>query len=361
MPHKGERQEGKGRKRSREPSDRKGSRGSNDRKGSRESNDGKDSKEPIEKKERKSQERRFKVDPNDIGNREKRQSVYKLIKSARKKKAVKDAEVRKKEREALGDAAPKPFMKSIDKMREPEPSIVDPNDEEVMEDEDNDEFAKYFKGLPPKVAITTREHPTPGAKEFVCNLQDLIPGLTYYRRRSFPLKKIIKYLKNRDFTDLLVVGENRKKVDSLMVVHLPDGPTATFKVTSVQYPEQIEDHGIMSSHNPELILNNFTTRMGHGLGRMFASLFPQVPEFTGRRIITFHNQRDFIFVRQHRYIFDPDEKNKEVGMKPRIQELGPRMTLKLQRLQHGTFDTMEGEFEWFGTNRMYKSSKKFYM
>jgi len=246
-------------------------------------------------------------------------------------------------------------------MREPEPSIVDPGDEEIAEDEEHDEFAPYFKGLPPKVAITTAVHSSREAKQFVYHMQDLIPGLTYYRRRDFPLKKIIKFLKNREYTDLLVVGENRQIIDSLMIVHLPDGPTATFKVSNIKYPEQIEDHGILSSHDPELILNNFTTRMGHGLGRMFASLFPQVPEFTGRRIITFHNQRDFIFVRQHRYIFDPDENNKEVGMKPRIQELGPRMTLKLQRLQHGTFDTMEGEFEWFGTNRLYKSSKKFYM
>jgi len=94
---------------------------------------------------------------------------------------------------------------------------------------------------------------------------------------------------------------------------------------------------------------------------MLAAMFPQVPEFTGRRIITFHNQRDFIFVRQHRYIFDPDEDNKETGLKPRIQELGPRFTLKLQRMQHGTFDTVEGEFEWFGHNRLYKSSKKFFL
>jgi len=322
-------------------------------------------REPIARKQysagRKNNDRKFKINPNDIKNKEKRLAVYGLLKSAKKKQAIQDREVRKKEREALGDAAPKPFMKSIDKMREPEMSIVDPNDEEVAEDEANDEFAKYFNGLPPKVAITTVNHPSHRLKEFICNMQDVIPGLIYFRRRGFYLKKIIKYLKNRKYTDLLVVGENRKKIDSLMVVHLPDGPTATFKVSSIQYPEQILDRGIMSSHSPELILNNFTTRMGHGLGRMFASLFPQVPEFTGRRIITFHNQRDFIFVRQHRYIFDPDEENKEVGMKPRIQELGPRMTLKLQRLQHGTFDTTEGEFEWFGTNRMYKSSKKFYM
>lgn len=48
-------------------------------------------------------------------------------------------------------------------------------------------------------------------------MQDFIPGLTYYRRRDFHLKKIIKFLKNRDFTDLIVVGENRKKVDILFM------------------------------------------------------------------------------------------------------------------------------------------------
>lgn len=315
----------------------------------------------MEKKEytgKATAQKSFRVDLGDVKNADKRQEMYRFIKHAKNKKKMKDRRERKKERDALGDAAPKPFIKSIDKMREPEPSIVDVDDEEVIEDETNDEFAKYFNGLPPKVAITTVQNSSKGAKEFVCHMQDLIPDLLYYKRRNFPLKKIIKYLKNRGFTDLLVVGENQKKVDSLIVCHLPDGPTATFKVSNVKFPEQIPDRGFTSKHHPELILNNFTTRMGHGIGRMFASLFPQVPEFTGRRIITFHNQRDFIFVRHHRYIFEPDDEKK---LKPRIQEIGPRMTLKLQRLQQGTFDTMEGEFEWFGTNRLYKSSKKFYM
>lgn len=34
---------------------------------------------------------------------------------------------------------------------------------------------------------------------------------------------------------------------------------------------------------------------------MIQSLFPQDPEFKGRRVVTFHNQRDFIFFRHHRY------------------------------------------------------------
>lgn len=59
----------------------------------------------------------------------------------------------------------------------------------------------------------------------------------------------------------------------------------------------LQGHGRPSSHKPELILNNFDTRLGHRVGRMFASLFCQDPTFRGRRAVTFHNQRDFIFFR----------------------------------------------------------------
>lgn len=56
-----------------------------------------------------------------------------------------------------------------------------------------------------------------------------------------------------------------------------------------------------TEHCPEVILNNFTTRLGHSIARMFAALFPQDPQFVGRQVATFHNQRDFIFFRFHRY------------------------------------------------------------
>ena len=57
--------------------------------------------------------------------------------------------------------------------------------------------------------------------------------------------------------------------------------------------------------------------------------------------------------RHHRYIFEEKEK-KEKGkkeaakkvVKARLQELGPRFTLRLQSLQKGTFDSKGGEFEW---------------
>lgn len=63
----------------------------------------------------------------------------------------------------------------------------------------------------------------------------------------------------------------------------------------------VQRHTRATLCNPEVVLNNFTTRVGHIIARMLAAVFPHDPQFTARRVVTFHNQRDFIFFRQHRY------------------------------------------------------------
>jgi len=121
-----------------------------------------------------------------------------------------------------------------------------------------------------------------------------------------------------------------------MVTHLPSGPTAFFKISGVVMGKELavslscfcfccfcfccfcfvclvnshwmahitsQNRGEISEHRPELILNGFNTRLGHSVGRMFAALLPHDPQFKGRQVITFHNQRDFIFVRFHRSFF----------------------------------------------------------
>ncbi|KAF6030119.1 RPF1 [Bugula neritina] len=116
---------------------------------------------------------------------------------------------------------------------------------------------------------------------------------------------------------------------------------------------EIRKAGETTSHLPEVILNNFNTRLGLTVGRMFASLFPHDPQFNGRRVITFHNQRDFIFFRHHIYQF---RNEKKCG----LHELGPRFTLKLRSIQKGTFDSKFGEYEWMHKrHEMDTSSRKF--
>lgn len=99
----------------------------------------------------------------------------------------------------------------------------------------------------------------------------------------------------------MVVRYNNRGYE-LLIRHL-EGMMAVFKVTSLSFQKDIKHHAVATEHIPELILNNFDSKVGVKVGRLLASLFPQNPEFKGRRVVTFHNQRDFIFFRHHRYIF----------------------------------------------------------
>uniref|UniRef100_A0A7N9AR24 Ribosome production factor 1 n=1 Tax=Mastacembelus armatus TaxID=205130 RepID=A0A7N9AR24_9TELE len=273
---------------------------------------------------------------SEIKNKQRRHLMFMKLKQEKRKKK------KKKEREALGDKAPpKEVPKTIENQRVYDETTVDPEDEEVAFDEGTDEFSAYFNGLTnPKVLITTSDRPRGRTVRFCEQLATVIPNAHVYYRRGLALKRIIPQCIARNFTYLMVINEDRKMPNGMVLCHLPDGPTAHFKVSSVRLRKEIKRRGKdPTEHSPEVILNNFTTRLGHSIGRLLAALFPQDPQFVGRQVATFHNQRDFIFFRFHRYIF---KNEKKVG----LQELGPRFTLKLRSLQKGTFDSKFGEYEW---------------
>jgi hypothetical protein len=103
---------------------------------------------------------------------------------------------------------------------------------------------------------------------------------------------------------------------------------------------------------PELIINNFKTNLGIFVATELSKLFSRQPQFERRICLTLHNQRDFIFLRRHRYIFQSEEKVD-------IQELGPRVTLKLVMVREGVGKTDNCRFKW--TSEMDKIRTRFYL
>ena len=61
--------------------------------------------------------------------------------------------------------------------------------------------------------------------------------------------------------------EHLKKPYEMILIHLPDGPTTIFKVTNVELKKKIFNHGNPTSHYPEIILNNFNTKLGRRVTR----------------------------------------------------------------------------------------------
>jgi ribosome production factor 1 len=110
--------------------------------------------------------------------------------------------------------------------------------------------------------------------EFIQDLLLVFPNSFYYARKKYDvsnarecnlwlisleqLQKIVGYASEKGFTDILVINEDRKKlsmqrrsvltacsvllcvlVDGLTHIHLPDGPTAYYKLSNVQLASEI--------------------------------------------------------------------------------------------------------------------------
>ncbi|XP_034939438.1 probable ribosome production factor 1 isoform X2 [Chelonus insularis] len=220
------------------------------------------------------------------------------------------AKVKKEEKKRrIQEGLPKGIPHTIESLREKDETTIqgDIDDEENAElkaELMHDEFSAYYrKDYEPKVLITYADNPTRKTRIFGRELTRIIPNsISLYRNRS-GVKKMVKSATARGFTDIVIVNENQCQPNGMLVIHLPDGPTALFKLSNVKItPELKRSHKEITSHRPEVILNNFTTRLGHTIGRMLGALFHYEPEFKGRRAVTFHNQRDYIFFRHHRYI-----------------------------------------------------------
>ena len=227
-------------------------------------------------------------------------------------------------------------------------------EKQVEGDIENKDFSSYYeKGIEPKILITTSPNPHKETYKFIEFFSELFNDITFTKRKPrYSIKEMARLCINRNFTYLIVVNEddNKKKVNGITFIHLPDGPSFYFSISSFVEGKKIIGHGTATNHIPELILNNFQTNLGEKVGKLFQSLFPHTPEFEGRQVLTLHNQRDYIFFRRHRYLFKNEEK---VG----LQELGPQFTLRLRRIQKD----IKGDVEWEFKSGMDKDKRKFYL
>jgi ribosome production factor 1 len=243
-------------------------------------------------------------------------------------------------------------------------------------------FPTLFTDAPPpmpKILVTTSLNSTLHYEaQLLCTL---FPNSTYIRRSAhryghkYSLREISRFAAAREYTTIVMLKEDQKVPTGLTVVHLPTGPTFYFSISNWMEGKKLPGHGNPTNHYPELLLNNFKTPLGILVGKLFFTLFPPAPEFQGRQVVTLHNQRDYIFLRRHRYVFrekrtteknvtSADGKDMEgvKGFRVGLQELGPRFTLKLRRVDKGIGRAgSEGDdaAQWEWKPKMEKDRKMF--
>ena len=76
----------------------------------------------------------------------------------------------------------------------------------------------------PKILVTTSRAPTQRLTQFLKEMRIIIPNCV----RINVIKDLVKACKENDYTDLILLHENRGQPDGLIISHMPQGPTIYF-------------------------------------------------------------------------------------------------------------------------------------
>ncbi|KAI5414540.1 uncharacterized protein LOC127135089 isoform X1 [Lathyrus oleraceus] len=250
-------------------------------------------------------------------------------------------EKKRKIREALQEGKPIPT-----ELRNEEAALrrqIDLEDENtaVPTTHIDDEYA-FAAEKDPKIMLTTSRDPSAPLQQFVKELSTVFPNAQRINRGGQVISEIIDACRSHDYTDVILVHENRGVPAGLTVYHLPFGPTACFSVVNVVTRHEIKQKkaiGTMPEAYPHIILNNFSTKLGERTSNILKHLFP-VPKPEAKRIVSFSNNSDYIEFRHHIYQKRADPNSIE------LKEIGPRFNLRLYQIKLGTVDHDEGQTEW---------------
>ena len=166
--------------------------------------------------------------------------------------------------------------------------------------------------------VTTARDPSVKLKIFAKEMKLILPNSKRINRGNLEINGLIAECRKNNFTDLIILTENRGKPDGMrgctlslnlnpcctteqfstlfLVCHLPYGPTAYFNLSQVVLRHDIPGVEKMSEAFPHLIFNNFSTKLGQRCTNILKYLFP-VPKEDSKRILTFSNSDDNVSFR----------------------------------------------------------------
>lgn len=204
----------------------------------------------------------------------------------------------------------------------------------------------------PKLVLTTSHDPSSRLKQFAKEIRLILPNCQRLNRGHFVVKDLVEACKSNDVTDLIVLHEHRGVPDSIVICHLPYGPTAYFSLSNVVMRHDIPNVGPVQEVYPHLIFQNFTTKLGKRLESILKYLFP-VPKPESKRVMSFVNSEDYISFRHHTYT-GPDNKIE-------LSEVGPRFEMRLFEIRQGTLEQNHTNIEWKLRPYMNTAKKRYFL
>jgi U3 small nucleolar ribonucleoprotein protein IMP4 len=212
----------------------------------------------------------------------------------------------------------------------------------------DDEYA-YMGTKDPKVLVTTSRDPSTRLTQFLKELRLIFPGSQRMNRGAYIVKDLMELARSHEMTDVIIVHEHRGEPDGLVVCHLPYGPTAYFGLSNVVMRHDLPDKPpTVSEANPHLLFHGFTAKTGRRVKTILQALFPP-SKVLGDRVMSFANHRDVIHFRHHNFTRPKGpggEEHKSKAADVKLDECGPRFSMRLFRVELGAIDMKDVGVEW---------------
>ena len=223
-------------------------------------------------------------------------------------------------------------------LREREKEREAPKPDYLNSKKDNEYQLRSYED--PRVLITSSRAPSARLKQFQKEMTELIPNATAMNRGANKIKDIFDYGIQKDFTEIILIHENKGEPDGLIVSHLPVGPTIFFGLTGVVLRHDVDKNkDKYSQAYPHLIFHNLNDRIGERIKIILQNLFPAPLNQKSKRTISFIAEENFISMRHHNYE-KKDYKTVE------LFEVGPRFELRPYMIKLGSLIDNSATIEW---------------
>jgi U3 small nucleolar ribonucleoprotein protein IMP4 len=196
----------------------------------------------------------------------------------------------------------------------------------------------------PKILITTSRDCSNRLQQFLQEMRIIIPNSYKCNRGNLVIKELIQMAKQKEFTDVILLHENRGQPDGIIISHLPYGPTTYFGLFNVVLRHDIKEISTVSEAHPHLIFDGFNSNLGNRISEILKNIFP-VPKIDSSKVITFANKDDVVSFRHHSFVKKnnkDDCREKDVELK----EHGPRFDMLPYQILLGTLDMPDSQKEW---------------
>lgn len=262
-------------------------------------------------------------------------------------------------REALRTSTPLPGHLRKDALALKKFTELDDDQTKNLTTTVDDEYAAAGKE-DPRVLVTTSRGASQKLLEFAKEIRLVVPNAVRMNRGGLSVRQVMDAARKENYSDVVVLQESQGVPDSLIISHLPLGPTVTFTIHNLVARHEIEDVGTMSEQYPHLIFEHFTTKLGLRIQNVLKYLFP-VPKEDATRVLTFDNQDDYISFRHHTYKINHAAGHNNAANKVELTEVGPRLELTPYRVVLGTLEMDDAETEWVLQPYMNTAKKRRYL